>query len=281
MPNRTAHTAAAALTAAALILGATALAAAAQDRPGPPGLAGASLRAGWITPQGHRMTALQLDLQPGWKTYWRAPGDAGIPPRFDWSGSRNLGAVTVHWPAPEVIDSGGIHTLGFHDRLLLPVEITPTVPGQPVELALAVDFGLCREVCVPARATLAAPGAAAIPDPEIEAALAAMPRLQAVQPACDATPIADGVRLRARLPGAALPRLAAGATPQAAMELSGGEAEARVWVSAPEVAADAGGVSITADFVPPQAAPFDLDLDGLRLTLIGEDDAVETRGCAD
>ncbi|MEG4641374.1 protein-disulfide reductase DsbD domain-containing protein, partial [Paracoccus sp. APAP_BH8] len=45
------------------------------------------------TAEGHRMTALHLRLEPGWKTYWRSPGDAGVPPRFDWAASRNLAEV--------------------------------------------------------------------------------------------------------------------------------------------------------------------------------------------
>src|SRR6056297_1113481 len=67
---------------------------------------------GWTTGAGTRMAALRLTLAPGWKTYWRAPGDAGIPPAFDWSGSRNLKGVAFHWPAPDVFQSYGIRTIG-------------------------------------------------------------------------------------------------------------------------------------------------------------------------
>ena len=65
----------------------TAAPAFAQDFPAgemPPGLVSARLMPGWVTPDGARMTALQVELEPGWKTYWRSPGDAGIPPHFDW-----------------------------------------------------------------------------------------------------------------------------------------------------------------------------------------------------
>lgn len=246
------------------------------EAPAIPGLAGASLLPGWVTPEGNRMTALQLDLQPGWKTYWRAPGDAGIGPSFDWTGSQNLGAVTIHWPAPEVIDSGGVRTFGFHDRLVLPIEVAAAVPGQPVTLQAAVDFGLCRDVCVPAHVRLSAAPPGAAVDAGIEAALKAVPRTSEEQPACRMTPIADGVRVEARLPA----EVGVTGTPAAAMELTGDDAGGQVWVSTPEVVADASGITIAADFVPPAAKPFALEPSTLRLTLIGEGGAVETLGCA-
>ena len=61
----------------------------------------------------------------GWKTYWRMPGDAGIPPQFDWSGSQNVKSVEVLWPAPQrFIDSGG-ETVGYKDRVVFPLRIVP------------------------------------------------------------------------------------------------------------------------------------------------------------
>src|SRR4030081_1987690 len=49
---------------------------------------------------------IAFELQPGWKTYWRTPGDSGVPPRFDFSKSENIEAVTVLWPAPPKFDDG-------------------------------------------------------------------------------------------------------------------------------------------------------------------------------
>ena len=66
----------------------------------------------------------RLQLQPGWKTYWRTPGDSGVPPRFDFSKSENVEAVTVLWPAPTKFDDGaGGHSLGYHDQIVLPLRI--------------------------------------------------------------------------------------------------------------------------------------------------------------
>ena len=59
---------------------------------------------------------IAFQLQPGWKTYWRTPGDSGVPPRFDFSKSDNIEAVTVLWPAPTKFDDGaGGHSLGYHE----------------------------------------------------------------------------------------------------------------------------------------------------------------------
>ncbi len=60
---------------------------------------------------------IAFQLQPGWKTYWRTPGNSGVPPRFDFSKSENIEAVTVLWPAPMKFDDGaGGHSLGYQTR---------------------------------------------------------------------------------------------------------------------------------------------------------------------
>lgn len=233
----------------------------------PPGLVSARLLPGWTTADGHRISALQLALAPGWKTYWRSPGDAGVPPRFDWTGSGNVGRITLHWPRPEAIESGGERTLGYHDGLVLPVEVEPADPARPVDLRLRVDFGLCADVCVPARVDLAAPPPGAGPDPLIEAALARVPRPAPGRATCAIAPIADGVRVTARFPG------------QTAPEVAIEPADESIWVSQPELAQEDGALRAQADFVAASGKPFPLDPQGLRLTLILPDDAIEFRGC--
>ncbi len=71
------------------------------------------------------MAAFEITLEEGWKTYWRSPGDAGIPPRFDWENSHNLDGVALHWPRPAVFESFGTQTIGYSEKLILPVELTP------------------------------------------------------------------------------------------------------------------------------------------------------------
>ena len=109
----------------------------------------AQLRPGWQMENGGHMAAVELELAPGWKTYWRSPGDAGIPPTFDWSGSENVKSVRLHWPAPEVFEANGMQTIGYHERLVLPVEITPKDPSRPVRLSVVMALGSATKSACP------------------------------------------------------------------------------------------------------------------------------------
>lgn len=104
---------------------------------------------------GARISGLRLTLKDGWKTYWRSPGEAGIPPRFDWSASQNLRSVEVMWPRPEVYMSFGMETIGYSDQVVLPIRITPIDPQMPLQVAGTVDLGVCKEICVLERFTVA------------------------------------------------------------------------------------------------------------------------------
>ncbi|MDO5659137.1 MAG: protein-disulfide reductase DsbD family protein [Paracoccus sp. (in: a-proteobacteria)] len=220
----------------------------------PPGLESARLLPGWVE-GGKRISALELVLSPGWKTYWRSPGDAGIPPSFDWEGDA---AVEVHWPQPALIDSAGMVTLGYEDRVIVPLTASGDGP-----LAAKIELGLCEAVCVPADLSLVAPPPGDAPDPAILAAMETVSQVSAVQPACTITEISDGMQVAVTLPQPAR---------AAAIELPGTE----IWVSQPDLA---DGVALS-DLVPPQAAPFDLDPAQIVLTVIGTDGAaMEYRGC--
>ena len=109
-----------------------------------------TLLPGWQRADGLYMAAVQVDLAPGWKTYWRAPGDNGIAPIFDWSGSGNLAQVGYFWPSPHIMDEKGIRTIGYKDQLILPILLRLRDPSQPVTLRLKMDYGICDEICLPA-----------------------------------------------------------------------------------------------------------------------------------
>ena len=73
----------------------------------------------------HR-AGVEIRLERGWKTYWRYPGDAGVPPRFDWTGSENLASAAIRWPAPRlIVDETGMKSIGYHDDVIFPVAIVP------------------------------------------------------------------------------------------------------------------------------------------------------------
>lgn len=108
----------------------------------------AALLAGRAEPDGSRMAGLVIDVAPEWKTYWRSPGAAGVPPQFDWTGSGNLLSAEVLWPRPTYFESFGLTTIGYSGQVVFPLRLVPAVPGQPIELALDLSVGVCREICV-------------------------------------------------------------------------------------------------------------------------------------
>ncbi len=113
------------------------------------------LHSGRAMEGGQRKAALRVELKPGWKTYWRNPGDAGIPPHFDWEGSSNLKAVAIAWPTPMVFDTYGSRTIGYEERMVLPLLLTPENPAEPINIKLNFTYGLCREICIPAQQDVA------------------------------------------------------------------------------------------------------------------------------
>lgn len=99
---------------------------------------------------------VEIELDHGWKTYWRLPGDAGIPPQFDWSKSKNLKSVELLWPAPRrFVDAGG-EAIGYKDRVVFPLNIMPDNPDGPVVLDLSLFFGVCQNICIPGNGELTA-----------------------------------------------------------------------------------------------------------------------------
>ena len=102
--------------------------------------------------RGHHLAAIVLRLKPGFKTYWRHPGDSGVPPQFQFEGSSNLKDVIVHFPAPGRFDDGaGGMSFGYvTGELLLPLSVTAADPAKPVVLRLKADYAVCEKLCVPA-----------------------------------------------------------------------------------------------------------------------------------
>jgi DsbC/DsbD-like thiol-disulfide interchange protein len=102
----------------------------------------------------HR-AGIEFKLNPGWKTYWRYPGDSGVPPSFDFSRSENVKSATVLFPAPmRFPDGAGGNSIGYKKALVLPVHVVPNDPAKPVTLKLKIDYAVCEKLCVPAEANL-------------------------------------------------------------------------------------------------------------------------------
>ncbi|MDB5409175.1 MAG: suppressor for copper-sensitivity [Rhodospirillales bacterium] len=97
---------------------------------------------------------LQFALAPGWKIYWRSPGDAGLPPVLDWSGSQNLADATLLWPAPRRFSAFGLETIGYEDDVVLPITARLTTPSQKLGLAAHLQYLTCKDICIPYEAEL-------------------------------------------------------------------------------------------------------------------------------
>jgi DsbC/DsbD-like thiol-disulfide interchange protein len=94
---------------------------------------------------------VEIRLASGWKTYWRYPGDSGVPPHFDFEKSDNVKSVNLSWPAPQrIADSEGV-TIGYKDAVVFPLRIEPKDAGKPVVLRLKLDYAICEKLCIPAQ----------------------------------------------------------------------------------------------------------------------------------
>lgn len=138
-------------------------------------IAGAARAEGAVTIQ---RAGIEIRLAPGWKTYWRYPGDSGLPPRFDFSQSRNVKSVNVRWPAPQrLVDESGV-SIGYKHDVVFPLEVTPQDAAKPVMLALKIDYAVCEKICVPAegKAGLSLGGKAGEQDGGLRLAEALVPK---------------------------------------------------------------------------------------------------------
>ena len=114
--------------------------------------------------------AVEVKLDDTWKTYWRSPGDAGLPPTLDWAGTTNLKSESLLYPKPERLTLLGIQTFGYKHDVVFPIDAVPTAPGQPLNLKLKLDILVCAELCIPKTFDLALviPAGPATPDAEAQ-----------------------------------------------------------------------------------------------------------------
>jgi DsbC/DsbD-like thiol-disulfide interchange protein len=229
---------------------------------------------GWREANGTHMAALRITLSDGWHTYWRSPGDAGIPPAFHWGGTTNVDSVKFHWPIPDVHVQNGIRTLGYTKQVVIPITISPKNDGT-IRLKGKVEIGVCKDICAPA--TLRFDGQ--LPevgglDGQIAAALIEQPlsarEAGAERPLCTITPADDGVVLTVSV---ALPK-------QDAPEISVLEvANPNVWVSEAETIRTGSTVSATATLLEVNGKPFSIDRSRVIMTIFAGGQAVEIKGC--
>ncbi|SDE25196.1 protein-disulfide reductase DsbD domain-containing protein [Ruegeria marina] len=230
---------------------------------------------GGMTARGTFLGAIRMTLADGWKTYWRAPGEAGIPPSFDWRGSRNVGELSITWPVPHVFEQSGLRSIGYKDQLILPIEITPENAGRPVHLKGEMDFGVCKDICVPAsRGIDHTLNADAPRHPAIAAALAQRPYSAAeagVRSAtCRLTPTRNGMQIEAEI---TVP--SAGSDELAVFEPS----DPTLWVTEAETRRQGNTLYARSEILNAAGGAFALDRSQMRITVLGSKHAVDIQGC--
>ena len=230
---------------------------------------------GGQTSDGTYVAALRISLHDGWKTYWRAPGDAGIAPQFNWRGSQNLGNVSMTWPAPEVFDQNGMQSIGYKHELVLPLEITPERAGLPVHLRGEIELGVCKDVCIPSTLSFDhSVNVDAARSPEIAAALAQRPfsRFEAgvTSAKCRISPIKDGIRIETHIQ---MP--SAGGREVTVIE----PGDPEIWVSEASSTRRGDTLISSSDLIHSSAGSFALDRSQIRITVLGDRHVVDIQGC--
>jgi DsbC/DsbD-like thiol-disulfide interchange protein len=268
--------------AALLGLGLSTQAPAAQDASNPTnGVQSFEFLNGWRMEDGGHMAAVRIQLDEGWKTYWRAPGSFGIPARFDWTGSKNVASVRFHWPTPHIYNEAGLITIGYKDELVLPIEFTPVSGSKKMVVAADVEFGVCADVCVPASAKFEAilPATSEIGDKDDTLAIRASlknrptPSLSAGvrNIACSVTPEPGGFHLVARFETART-------LSKSAMTVVEYPSE-DLWIEGSGTSNTGRNVSVSAMLFTVAETPIILDRSKIRLTLFNGGTAIDIQGC--
>ncbi|MFN3227534.1 MAG: protein-disulfide reductase DsbD domain-containing protein [Hyphomicrobiales bacterium] len=114
-----------------------------------------------------QLVFLSIDLNEGWKTYWRLPGRFGLAPDLDWQRSDNVAAATAHFPAPILFDEGDGTSIGYAAPTVWPIVLQPEDSDRPMTYRLSLEIGLCAVLCLPERVELSAPSDSSSVDQDI------------------------------------------------------------------------------------------------------------------
>ncbi|MGB3689308.1 MAG: protein-disulfide reductase DsbD domain-containing protein [Jannaschia helgolandensis] len=225
---------------------------------------------GWRRADGVHVAGLRITLKPGWKTYWRAAGAAGISPQMNWRGSDNMHSVTPMWPTPQVFRQGGSLSIGFDRDFILPLLIAPRDAG-PIRLNGVLDVGVCADICLPARLSVAAvlePLSSV--DRRIEAALADRPRRLRAAARCQLRPTADGMSVTGQID---VPRQ--GTSETVVFEVP----DPTIWVTDADTVRQGDRITGVAEMLVMGEGELSVDRSDILITVIGDRGAVEVMGC--
>ena len=219
---------------------------------------------------------VELRLKDKWKTYWRSPGDAGLPPALDWTGSINLKSATLSYPRPHRFELLKQTTFGYKDHVVFPLRAAVTAPGQPLDLKAKLDVLVCAEICVPQTLdlALAIPLGAAVPSDDAQLlnqfqtqvpSLGGLAGLEIISAAAGGTDKSPTLEITAESP-----------EPFTTSDVFA-EIEPPVALGAPSVQLSSGGRRAVFTLKPSAALPVGASLAGraVTLTLVDGDHAIE------
>lgn len=101
--------------------------------------------------------ALRLKHDEHWHTYWRVPGDSGLPTKIEWKLPTGWKADEIRWPVPQRLPIGPLANYGYEGEVLLLMQLTPPSTlkaGDKVSLKARADWLVCKDVCIPESADL-------------------------------------------------------------------------------------------------------------------------------
>lgn len=233
-----------------------------------------SLMPGYRLDGDRHMAAIRIRLAPGWKTYWRAPGEGGVPTVLRLTQADGVSGMAIRWPRPRVFFTNGLRAIGYEGDIILPVEFALNANGE-AQISGHLDMGVCQDVCMPISVDLSGvlPNQS-VRDGAIAAALSDRPLTAAEAGAgavtCAIEPIADGLRVtvRAQVPDT-------GSDEALVVE----HRDPMIWVSEATSQRNGGWITGVADVVPADHGPFAMDRGDLRITVIGARMAVELSRC--
>ena len=230
---------------------------------------------GWRGADGTHIAGLRITLAEGWKTYWRAPGDGGIPPEISLSGSENITEADFHWPVPEVFYQSGLRSVGYQSSIVVPMRIDPVDDDGSITVSGTISIGVCEEICIPVEFPIQAvlPPAGSR-DSSIVAALINRPQTSeeagVTAATCRLKPTGGAMELTTRV---SLPNL------RGDEDIVIETGDPQIWVSEPSVTISNGMIEATSDLVHIAYSSFALDRSAVRITILGSGGAVDVQGC--
>jgi DsbC/DsbD-like thiol-disulfide interchange protein len=120
------------------------------------------ISAGHVTPDGKTLVALEIDMPPNTKTYWRVPGETGLPVNLDFSASSGIAGYDMLWPYPQRETKANMLDYVYYGHTVLPIELS--VSDEAAMVDMTAILGICSEICVPAQLRLNLPVAGETPD---------------------------------------------------------------------------------------------------------------------